>query len=236
MSPPPSPSPYEATRDKWILEHGIEMGPDGPAHSCDISIPASANHVGEGDPTDTIHFEEMTADGEPCGGYRHSSSLMSFGNTARVLSALSRLNPTHEWVVRACAALERERGWSRNPRIGPRARRRRLAVFQPAGPKFHVSSTLNRDSIGEHGLDWNRMGAAPGVAGRMSHDLPATFVEDHLEACDFFIRMARFPVDVWEVNTEGLWAEGGPDGWLMIPEPIAPDRVCLVRRNVMHRA
>jgi hypothetical protein len=202
-----------------------------PAHACEIVIPASANHLGENDQTELVHFEEMTSAGEPCGGYRHSASLMSFGNTARVLSALSRLNPTHEWVIRATAALEREREWSRHPKIGSWARRRRLAVFQPAGPKFHVSSTLNRDSIAEHGLDWNLMGAAPGVAGRLSHELPVIFVEDHLEACDFFIRMARFPVDVWQIHTDGLWAESGPDEWTMLPEPVPPERLSLVKRD-----
>ena len=30
---------------------------------------------------------------------------------------------------------------------------------------FHVSSALNRESILAHGLDWTRMGAAPGIAG-----------------------------------------------------------------------
>jgi hypothetical protein len=30
---------------------------------------------------------------------------------------------------------------------------------------FHVTSALNRESIMAHGLDWTRMGAAPGIAG-----------------------------------------------------------------------
>jgi hypothetical protein len=30
---------------------------------------------------------------------------------------------------------------------------------------FHVTSTLNRETILAHGLDWTRMGAARGIAG-----------------------------------------------------------------------
>ena len=38
-------------------------------------------------------------------------------------------------------------------------------------PLYHVSSTANRDSIREHGLDWARVGAA-GV-DLVARDLPA---------------------------------------------------------------
>jgi len=33
---------------------------------------------------------------------------------------------------------------------------------------FHVSSVANRDSILAYGLDWTRMGAAPGIAGSLA--------------------------------------------------------------------
>jgi len=47
---------------------------------------------------------------------------------------------------------------------------------------FHVTSALNPDSILAHGLDWTRMGAAPGLAsdgdragrGAGQHVLPRT--------------------------------------------------------------
>ena len=32
------------------------------------------------------------------------------------------------------------------------------------GTLFHVTSSLNRESIQRHGLDWQRMSAAPGIA------------------------------------------------------------------------
>lgn len=71
------------------------------------------------------------------------------------------------------------------------------------------------------------MKAASGVAGSKSFELPVVFLEYSLDACGFFQRMARFPTDVWSLNTDGLWAENGPDGWVMIPEPISPDRLRL---------
>jgi hypothetical protein len=32
-------------------------------------------------------------------------------------------------------------------------------------PLYHVTSVRNRGSIRAHGLDWTRMGEAPGIAG-----------------------------------------------------------------------
>jgi hypothetical protein len=40
---------------------------------------------------------------------------------------------------------------------------------------FHVSSALNRASTMAHGLDWNRMGAAPGIAGSQSPEVEGVF-------------------------------------------------------------
>jgi hypothetical protein len=191
-------------------------------------MPRLGGAVGEHDPTDALYFEEFHPSGEPCGGLVPGSGLMTFGSSTQVLALLSRLRPDHAWVVRTLAALARERQWNADPRFG-QARRRHLKVFQASGPKFHVSSSRNRDSITEHGLDWTRMGAAPGLMGRSAPTLPVVFLEYHLEACDFFIRMARYPVDVWEVDADGLWAESGPDEWIVVPEPIPPERLRLVK-------
>ncbi len=219
---------YQATRDRWMAEHDVPREDPVPSHQCDIATPRSGDEVGEHDPTDTIHFEELHPSGEPCGGLVPGLGLMTFGSPTSVLASLSRLRPDHEWVVRTAAALTRERLWSHDPRYGLE-RRRDLKVFRAAEAKFHVSSSLNRDSIAEHGLDWTRMGAAPSIMGRSSPELPVVFLEYHLEACDFFIRMARFPVDVWEVDADGLWAESGPDGWIVVPEPIPAERLRLVK-------
>ena len=41
---------------------------------------------------------------------------------------------------------------------------------------FHVTSALNRDSILAHGLDWTRMGAAPGIAGSLTPEEEGMFL------------------------------------------------------------
>ena len=48
---------------------------------------------------------------------------------------------------------------------------------------FHVTSALNRDSILAHGLDWTRMGAAPGIAGSLTPEEEGVFLcRDEFEA------------------------------------------------------
>ena len=66
---------------------------------------------------------------------------------------------------------------------------------------FHVTSAMNRESILVHGLDWTRMGAAPGIAGSPVPEEDGVFLcRDEFEA-GFFVRMNNTggPVDVWAV-------------------------------------
>ncbi|MDX6391242.1 MAG: hypothetical protein QOJ73_2305 [Streptosporangiaceae bacterium] len=67
---------------------------------------------------------------------------------------------------------------------------------------FHVTSALNRESILAHGLDWTRMGAAPGIAGSGAPEEAGVFLcRDEFEA-GFFVRINNTggPVDVWSVT------------------------------------
>lgn len=95
------------------------------------------------------------------------------------------------------------------------------------GELFHVTAVANRESISRQGLDWHRMGAAPGIAGSAEPELAAVFVCDSRDEADFFTAMARSPSDVWAVRAEGLWVENGPNGWQIITEPVGPDRLRL---------
>ena len=52
---------------------------------------------------------------------------------------------------------------------------------------FHVTSVANRDSILRYGLDWSRMGAAPGIAGSRAQEAEGVFLaSDEFEA-DWFV-------------------------------------------------
>jgi hypothetical protein len=67
---------------------------------------------------------------------------------------------------------------------------------------FHVTSAMNRESVLAHGLDWTRMGTAPGIAGSPAPEEEGVFLcRDDFEA-GFFVRMNNTggPVDVWAVT------------------------------------
>ena len=95
------------------------------------------------------------------------------------------------------------------------------------GRYFHVSRSENRGSIEQFGLDWNRMGAVPGIAGSRAPEMDAVFVCDEFSV-DFFCRFSETPVDVWLVDAGGLEVEDAPDGWWILRTPIGPDRLRLV--------
>jgi hypothetical protein len=97
-------------------------------------------------------------------------------------------------------------------------------------PLFHVSSVLNRESILAHGLDWDLMGAAPGIAGSTRPEERAVFLcRDAFEA-QFFVNLNNTggPVDVWEVTgiEEGELVTGGT-GFCYFPARIPPAQVAL---------
>lgn len=95
---------------------------------------------------------------------------------------------------------------------------------------FRVTSALNRDSILAHGLDWTRMGAAPGIAGSLTPEEEGVFLcRDEFEA-DFFVRINNSggPVDVWAVagiKEDELITAGYGFGYF--PARIPPSQVTL---------
>ncbi len=66
---------------------------------------------------------------------------------------------------------------------------------------FHVTSALNRESILAHGLDWTRMGAAPGIAGSPVPEEQGVFLCRNEFEAGWFVQMNNTggPVDVWAV-------------------------------------
>lgn len=95
---------------------------------------------------------------------------------------------------------------------------------------FHVSSRANRESIRSHGLDWTKMGAAPGIAGSAVPEADGVFLceEFHVE---FFLRMNNTggPVDVWQVSGtfEDQMISNG-SGFFYFPGRIPATQVSLI--------
>jgi hypothetical protein len=69
------------------------------------------------------------------------------------------------------------------------------------GQLFHVTSVRNRESILSHGVDWSRMGAAPGIAGSHAPEENGIFLCLDEGDAHFFMHMNNTggPVDVWAV-------------------------------------
>lgn len=97
---------------------------------------------------------------------------------------------------------------------------------------FHVSSSRNRNSISRFGLDWQRMGAARGIAGSNEPEQQGCFLARDEWECDWFVRMNNTggPVDVWEVA--GIRSSDlveSPHHYFYYPGVIPPAR--LTRRH-----
>lgn len=208
---------YECARDAWIELHAPELVGDAPLHECSIALPDATDHE--------IQFEEFDISGTLCGACAKDGTY-AFGDPAVVIATASRRPRDDRWVGAVVDAVARERSWySEN-------RRDRIEVTFGRSELFHLSASANRDSILQHGLDWRRMGASGGIAGSRSAELPAIFLCDGRFDVDFFLRMARWPCDLWVVGVDGLWIENGPSGWLVVPEAIAADRVRLAETDV----
>jgi len=76
------------------------------------------------------------------------------------------------------------------------------------------------------GVRWGRCPALP-EAGSLS--CPAVFLCERREETGFFTRMSRLPADIWAVRVDGLWVESGQHGWMILPEPVPPERLRLLQ-------
>ena len=99
---------------------------------------------------------------------------------------------------------------------------------------FHVTSSRNRDSIRRYGLDWQRMGAACGIAGSTTPEQQGCFLcrKDEVE---WFVQMNNTggTVDVWaisDVDEDAL--VHSPEGYEFVAAPIPPERLTLTRTDI----
>ena len=77
---------------------------------------------------------------------------------------------------------------------------------------YHVTSSLNRASIAEHGLDWRRAPAEQGIAGSADPEVEGVFLARDPEEADWFVSMAKrrverglrrdLGIDMWEVTLD----------------------------------
>ena len=203
---------YEYARLGWLLEHVPDLAECEPAYECVMKLPGDDQW---------IEFEELDPGGTVCGARRQGTRAYGFGSAGQALAAASGPAADDRWVAAVCAALARERTW----RMG---RRPSLLVKEGSGEMFHVTATENRQSILRHGLDWRQMGTIAGIAGSREPELPAVFLCENRDEIGFFTEMSRLPADVWAVRVDGLWVESGPDGWIILPEPVPPERLRLL--------
>jgi hypothetical protein len=171
----------------------------------------------------SVELEELTRDGSICRASTTRGRLV--GTTATILAAACELPVEDNWVQAIAVALDRERGWEAWGSGWGRAHGLEMKLGQ--GMMYHVTAIENRSSIERWGLDWDRMGSSPGVAGSRKAEAPGIWLTEHSED-DFFAEMARHAVQMWEVDVTDLWLELRPQEWWFTSERITPDRVRLL--------
>jgi hypothetical protein len=102
---------------------------------------------------------------------------------------------------------------------------------------FHVTAVQNRASIRRHGLDWDRMGAAWGIANSPVTEVAGIFLARDRSEADWFAAFQDV-VDVWAVTFDEDFNPHNPPlslpfktadtGYLYYEDRIPPSRVELV--------
>jgi hypothetical protein len=156
----------------------------------------------------------------------------AYGSAGEVIAALTSRPLDDPWVREVVAALDRDREWATRWGAGTGRLRQHLEIVRGRGTRVHATAAANRESIDRHGLDWNRMGLAPGLAGNTRPELPAIFVCEDLDDVSFLLRMAQVPTDIWSVDVDGIWLENAPNGWHVISHPVARERLTLLVRDI----
>ena len=206
---------FEEARERWPLAHHPELVWRGPEHSCFVTYPCSGQR--------TVVFEELDRSGTVCGARLLGGRDFGFGSPAEATARATARSTTDGWIKAVAEALTRERAL--------RQRRRFLQVGSADREFVHVTAVTNRQSIRRHGLDWRRMGTY-GIAGSTRPELEGVFLDWDEESAGFFTRMSRLPSDVWGVQAKGLWLENGRDGWWIVPQPIPPERLRLIKTDI----
>ena len=102
-----------------------------------------------------------------------------------------------------------------------------------------MTSSLNRESIKEHGLDWSLMAAARGIAGSSAPEQAGCFLCLNEFEMEWFVGMNNTggTVDVWAV--EGVEPNDlveSPEGHFYLPRTIDRQLLTLWRSDCPPRA
>lgn len=211
-------------------------GADQPAGAwvdddCGILITPPRDPGDAEDSHSLIELVELDDQGEMwAGSYRDCPD--AYGRAGDVIAALTSRPADDPWVREVVAALDRDLEWARWWGPGTGRLRGSLEIVRGQGERVHATAVANRESIYRHGLDWNRMGRAPGLAGSTKPELPAIFVATDLGAVSYLLHMSHVPLDIWAIDVDGLWLENGPTGWDVISRPVSRDRLSLLVRDI----
>jgi hypothetical protein len=98
---------------------------------------------------------------------------------------------------------------------------------------YHVTSSRNRASIQEHGLDVFLMSAALGIAGSPDPEAAGCFLCERSDVEWFadVINTTGRTVDVWEVDATGLELVEDPMGYRYFPGAIPASRLRLIEKD-----
>lgn len=101
----------------------------------------------------------------------------------------------------------------------------------------HVTSVRNRESILRYGLDWQRMGAASGIAGSRGPEKSGCFLTRDDFETEFFIDLNNTggPVDIWRVAAVDDHELLESDGFLYVARTIPAKDVTLVKSDIAAR-
>jgi len=104
---------------------------------------------------------------------------------------------------------------------------------------FHVTSSRNRDSVLLNGLDWTRMGGAPGIAGSPSPEQDGCFLCLSEFDVEWFVDLNNTggTVDVWAIDgvDEDELIES-PEGHYYVARVIPATRLVLLRQDIAPRS
>jgi hypothetical protein len=101
---------------------------------------------------------------------------------------------------------------------------------------FHVTSSLNRESIARYGLDSRRMSAAPGIAGSTAPEQGGCFLCLSEFEKDWFVGMNNTggTVDIWAVDgVDGTELVVSPENYHFVPRVIPPECLSIVECDVL---